>query len=204
MGLYIGPGEQIWLIAGSDGWYVINFTGNFNDVGVPVARYKVGLNEVWATGQIVPRTGLYARLWEFANSLPYSLVNDVLWNSATAVLGGRIISHPYKGCFSTGTDDDNFRLPDLTEMMIKGLASGSDALRYFNHSGGLQQQMVLAHGHKQHGQTAVGNGGTIPALFRDTIGGDQETNTSTSDNSGDFGGPKNLVDNIGMFMCLKY
>jgi hypothetical protein len=204
IGFYVAPGEQVWFFAGTDGWYAINPQGNWGQIGMPVHRYALGLNEAWPTGQLVPRTGIYVRLWEMANALPFSLVDDSVWNTASAVISGKTIQRPFRGCFSRGNDGtNNFRLPDLTEMMLKGLAAGADTLRYFNHAGGFQQEMVLQHNHAQHGQTAVGNGGTIPALFRDTVGGDQATNTFTSLNGGDNAGPKNLVDNIGLFIALK-
>jgi len=209
VGLYILPGEQLWFYAGEDGWYVINPQGNWGQIGRPFAAFEIGLNEISPIGQTVPRTGLYARLWEFANSLPYSLVDDAVWQTASVDLGGgKIVSRPYRGCFSRGTAPDNFRLPDFSEMTIKGLAAGADPLRYFNHPGGFQKDMVGAFTATITGEgagVAGGNGGATNVVgLNSTVAGQGNPAVPVANLSVDTGNTKTTIENLGMFWVLKY
>lgn len=208
IGLYILPGEQLWFYAGEDGWYVLNPQGNWGKIGRPYPSFEIGLNEILPTGQLVLRAGLYARLWEMANALPYSLVDDAVWQTASVTVNGVVTPFPYRGCFSRGTAADNFRLPDFSGMTIKGLANGADPLRYFNHPGGFQKDMVGAFNATITGKgagLAGGNGGATNVVgLNSTVAGQENPSVPVANVSVDTGNTKTTIENLGMFWVLKY
>lgn len=186
--LYMGIGESLWLYAGSDGWYVMNDFGMlYGSLAEPKASYQVKANQLVCKGQLVARSA-YPRLWEYIQGLGASLVSDATWNTASAVVGGRTVQKPYRGCFSSGDGSTTFRVPDLMGMTLKGLLNdgGSDPDRSYNHAGGYQDDQV-------------GMGG-VDIKLRNGSGG-SSTNPLDGGNSGlsgfsgmDGAGP--LIDNV--------
>ncbi|HEY4207976.1 MAG TPA: hypothetical protein VGM31_14230 [Puia sp.] len=208
---YIGPGELMWLYVGSDGFYMINGRGNWDQVGDIVPRYKAGLNEVFGDGSLVARSSV-SRLFEFADSLPYSMVDDATW------LG----DIKYRGCFSRGDGSTTMRLPDLRNVALRGLNAfdgfTGDAERGFNHPGGYQADALKIHDHITQAKGLIsaggGNGylnisntpisgkilgGSGPAIFG--TGADPDPTMRTGD-AGDSS-TETRMKNIGMLYVIK-
>jgi hypothetical protein len=194
--VYIAPGETIWLLRASDGWYVINdFYSNYAALGRPIASYEAGLNYLVCKGQLLSRTA-NARLWEKVQTFGSSLVTDAVWQTASALVAGRTVENPYRGCYSDGDGSTTFRLPDLMNMFLRGVKteSGSDTERLLNKPGGFQKNEVIAHSHGI--PTRNGGGGIGPDWAGNTPSG---SNPSTLD----YGGVETRPDNVGVLWVIK-
>jgi hypothetical protein len=155
-------GEVLWLYRGDDGYYIINdFARIYTELCKPHAAYKVGMNEMLCDGTLLNRTD-YPRLWEAVQAMGTSLVSETLWQTAAVYKQSGVfttsipssgefitIPRPYRGCFSTGDGSTTFRIPDLMNVFLRGLKNlgGTDSERFFNRSGGLQEDMVGPHYH---------------------------------------------------------
>lgn len=171
--IYMGQGEVLWLLRGSDGWYVINdFARAYMELAMPKAAYKAGLNQLVCKGQQVNRAD-YPRLWEAVMALGFSLVDDTTWLTDAVYRKGNTysttqptgtyetIQKPYRGCFSNGDGSTTFRLPDLMKMFLRGLATetGGDNERFLNKPGGYQNDQFRSHTHDiVNANSAVGSG----------------------------------------------
>lgn len=206
-GLYIAPGESIWLMAGSDGWYPLSVTGNFFTVGEINAKFIEGFNEVKMDGSTYLRAE-HPRLWEFAQSLGSSLINDSTWLTESVALTNpdRNVPYPYRGCFSRGNGTTTFRVPDMRNSALRGLqsaggfaglASGTDAERVNNIPGSFQDDMFKSHSHVVKG-TAIGEAGS-GGLVGGTPGGP----TDAIVNSDAAGGAETRMQNIGVHWYMK-
>lgn len=171
--LWLGISEVLWMYRGDDGWYVLNQLQGVDNVGDEFFGRKAKLNMLVARGQEVARTD-YPRLWEYAQSLGVSLVDDGTWNSTinipNAISGTRTTIKPYEGCYSYGSGGVNgttFRLPNMQEKFVRGLnnINSSDSQRTFNQPGGVQFDMNKAHAHdlnyEINGTDGTPNGRTI-------------------------------------------
>jgi hypothetical protein len=204
-GLYIAKGDVLWFYRKEDGWYVISEKGNFDNLTMPMAAYKVGFNQLLCNGQLVSKT-LYAKTWREVQTLGPSLVSEVTWQTASVVIDGRTVLRPYRGCFAD-VDADNFRLPDLMNMTLRGVKteSGSDTERHFNGAGGFQDNT-----NKKFWSGTI----TTPAILQ--IDG---TNTEIGTDAGGANAPNIRValpidkttfstesrpDNIGVLWVLNY
>jgi hypothetical protein len=181
--LYVGKGESLWLFRFSDGWYVINDFGNYyKNIGKPYAAYTYedDENELFCNGSNLLKAD-YPRLWAKIQTLGGSLTPDAtVWSNN-------------KGLWLE-VDVDTFRIPDLREMVLKGVLSetGTDPNRSLNEPGGFQAN--------QMGQ------------YTDTQGDHGTTNTLDTYTNGAFhfkttvvnSGKKVLVDNIGVMWVIKY
>lgn len=148
--IWLHPGETVWLFRDDDGFYVINdgFGEKYRNVCIPKPLYKVGLNQVAWVGQLANRAD-YPRVWEFANSIGSSLVNEATWATTTVTVNGRNVEKPYRGCFSTGDGSTTFRFPDLRNLGVRGLLglTGTDTNRHLNKPGGYQDDAYETHSH---------------------------------------------------------
>jgi hypothetical protein len=193
--IYMHDGEKLILVAGPNAWYVETATGNFYSYGEDFAGRFQARNTLVAKGDLYQRADV-PRLALLVKAGSPGVVDDLTWLSNP---GGDPV---YKGCYSTGNGATSLRVPDERGMSVRhlDLGRGVDTSRLYNNTGGYEKDQVGPHSHKQHGQTAVGNGGTIPALFRDTVGGDKETSTSTSVNTGS----ETIMKNIGKIPLIRY
>lgn len=207
--VYMGLGETLWLIAGGDGWYVINDFGKiYQEVGKIDPSYKVGLNDLLLDGRLVSRLS-YPRLWAWVLTLGDSLVTDAVWNTASVTVAGRTVERPYRGCFSLGNGSTTFRLPDLQNLSLRGLKSttGTDTERHLNKPGGFQKNEVISHNHAPtvSGQTynkllTVDGSSTLNDPDTTPPG---EPNLSKSQNMLDYGGAETRMDNAGVYWTIK-
>lgn len=200
--VYMGKGEVIWVLAGADGWYVINAYGNFFDVGHAIAGYSNTLNTITADGQLVDRDA-YPRLWEYAQTTGSGLVSDAVWLSDP---DGQPI---YRGCFSTGNGTTTFRIPDHRGITIRHLDRGrglEENERTYNSPGGYQGDLVrnflpgsgydrLLRSNTGPNTAATFEPGGRPATWPD-ISTSQPINTAVL-------GSENTVKNIGLIGLIK-
>ena len=127
--IYVAPGEVVWLHRKDDGWYVINdFNKNYLELAKPQAAYEVGLNELLCDGSLITRAA-YPRLYEKVQTLGFAVVDESIYGD------------DYRGCFTYGDGSTTFRLPNLTNMALRGITSG-DSTRPYNHPGGYQKDTV--------------------------------------------------------------
>lgn len=216
---YIGKGEKIWCYRTDDGWYVIVDKGNFSNLGIPIAAYKAGLNQVKCEGQELSRTE-YPRMWAYVQTLGASLVSDADWNipevyskdgvfyTSPPAAPYRTILKPFRGCFSLGNGSTTYRIPDLQGMTIRGLLT-SDTTRYYNNAGGFQRNEIESHQHKIWGQdnTAPPSGNASPEVGNvenAPPGGVAAAPAYFSRLSGLEGDTETRVDNIGLNWYLNY
>jgi hypothetical protein len=185
---------------------VINdFSEIYKRVGKVQSSYAPEIDELVGNGALVSRAQ-YPRLWEKAQTFGASLVSEATWNTASAVVAGRTVLRPYRGCFSTGDGSTTFRIPDLMNVTLRGIKSesGTDTERLLNKAGGFQRHEVVAHTHDiivppgKTSQTDSGNGRFV--------GGSDNfepipMNTITSES---FGGAETRMDNVGILWTIKY
>ena len=205
--LFIGKGEYVWCYRTDDGWFVIVDKGNFSNLGIPIAAYKAGLNQVQLSGQLLSRTE-YPRLWAFVQTLGPSLVSDGTWMTSTVTVEGRTVNNPYRGCFSTGDGTTNFRIPDYSGMSVRGLKS-SDSTRSFNNAGGYQRHEYEAHNHLIWGQDNNANpaGASSPEVANienAPAGNVPSAPAYYARLSGLSGGTETRMDNIGLNWYINY
>lgn len=192
----IGASEQIWFYKGEDGWYVISYSGNFVDVGDIQPRFKVNTtvkNEVELNGQLLSRAQ-WPRLWEYAQTLGPSLVDETTWN--TVITG---VWRPAQGCFSTGDGSTTFRVPDFRNMTVRGLKGGADPERALNSPGGMQMDAYQEH---DHSMPTDGTPGEDRAGLMASPNADEAL--SNSNRTGKSGGStETRMKNIGMLWTIK-
>lgn len=201
LNLYISRGEYVWLYRGDDGWYAIASKGNFTNLAMPKAAYKVGLNQLLCNGSEVLRAS-YPRLWEYVQTLGSSLVSDTTWNTASAPVAGRTVSRPYRGCFSTGDGSTTFRLPDLMNSALRGIKSigGSDSERLLNAAGGFQRHEFESHSHDTT-FTELPNGASGNPGYD---GGSNQYDTNKTKTTSSAGGTESRMDNVGVLWVIDY
>lgn len=187
--LYLGDGDMIDLVWTGDHWLLLDFKGNFFEVGLPVFAYSELPNTKPATGQLLNRAE-YPRLWEYANGLNGSIVNDITWNNTTG----------YKGFFSTGNGTTTFRLPDLRSMFIRGLDLGAGISygRNSSNPGGYEADEFKSHSHNVTPDDRKGRSDN--ANDRDVMlpNGDGRTLTTSA-----TGGTETRPKNIGLIPLIK-
>lgn len=211
--IYISKGESIWLFRGTDGFYVLNgdYAKIYTDLANPTATYKVGLNELLLDGSELFRAD-YPRLWECVQTLGGSIVDDATWHSQVTVAATSARAaktyNPYRGCFSTGDGLATFRLPDLNNLFLRGLKTGSDTERAANVPGVVQLDDFEQHKHgikSSGGQNTTDPGRAIQRSAAAPFGG--ETNDFGNDGSGyitSAGGTETKGINAGVLYVTKY
>jgi hypothetical protein len=202
--LYMGISESIWLYRGEDGWYVINdFAQSYERVGKVEASYKVGINEILASGDLISRAA-HPRLWEYVQTLGASLVSEATWQTVSVEYAGRTVYLPFRGCYSTGDGVTNFRVPHLMNMGLRGVESlsGSDPERYYNKPGGFQRNEFESHNHniiyELNGTDGQNNGQHI---WDDS--GEPNTTGQNTFAILSSGGSESRMDNVGVLWTIK-
>lgn len=187
--LYLGDGDMIDLVWTGDHWLLLDFKGNFVEVGLPVFSYSELPNTKVANGQLLNRSD-FPRLWEYANSLVGSLVSDISWNNTAGS----------KGFFSTGNGTTTFRIPDLRSMFIRGLDLGA-GISYGRNSfnpGGYEADEFKSHTHNVTPDDRKGRSDN--ANDRDVMlpNGDGRFITTSAS-----GGTETRPKNIGLIPLIK-
>lgn len=199
--VYIGKGEKLFLYRDTDGWYDIAGKINLNNLAQPKAAYKVGMNQVLCDGSLINRAD-YPRLWEYVQTLGSSLVDDSVWQTASATVAGRTVSNPYRGCFSRGNGTTTFRLPDLMNVALRGVKNigGADNQRHYNYPGGFQRHEFAEHNHQmtfvELPNSVSGNPGYD--------GGSNQYDQNTTKTTTSVGGAETRMDNVGVLWVIDY
>nr|WP_199083093.1 phage tail protein [Pedobacter sp. ASV19] len=185
--LFMGDSESLELIWLGDKWIVLDYNGNFTEVGSPGYGYSQKPNTVIANGALLSRAD-YPRLWQYVQTLGPSLITDFLWTNTPG----------YKGFFSSGDGSITFRVPDLRSMFIRGLdlGAGIDIGRNNENPGGYEADEFKSHTHNQSDDQTQGNGpgyGYVYGLYQQT----------RNKNTGSAGGAETRPKNIGLIPLIK-
>lgn len=191
--IFIGQGEQLWLMRIGDLYHVVISNGNFNTVGLISMDYKnTRLNTIFAAGQLLVRAN-YPRLWEYVQSLDASMiVNDTNWNNV--VLNN-------KGRYSTGDGATTFRVPLLYD---SGFMRGVDGT--IRKAATKELDSVIEHDHFMFGNA---NNGGIYATSSHSTGGNLGyaifgcTDVPTISKTSKFGGSETKPKNNGVYLIIN-
>lgn len=196
--------EQLFLVACSDHWKILNASGNFYCAGEETKARKILKNTVVANGQLL-RRALYPRLWEFVQTLTFGqeVTNDSSWLAGTA-----FEPLTYRGLYSTGDGVITFRVPDersMTERMLD-MGRGIDFDRFHNYAGGYQKDKFKSHSHtmekvSRNGYPKQSGDRTSNYYYihqNQDWGGASEIGISPS------GGSETNAKNIGKLFLIKY
>lgn len=208
--IYLGISETLWVMAGSDGWYVMKASDGILNVGQPFMDYAQRLNTIVANGTLANRAD-YPRLWAWLQANPNAIVTDTLWLTTNTTYGdGAYIEtfYKYRGKFSSGDGSTTFRFPDHQDFGYVALKAigGSDADRVPNTAGTAQGDMTRSHHHATNIYTNsqdYDDGGAAP----NNIG----TNPTPSGPAGpvinidttNYGQPKTVGKNVGLIPLIR-
>jgi hypothetical protein len=184
----------------------------FNDltgvkmVGELLYNYsQTEINTILCAGQLLNRLE-YPRLWNWVQTLASGVVSDSVWTGTFVVTDG-ITTYTQKGNFSTGDGSTTFRLPLLTNIILKGV-DGSTRL-----SGSFENHQLLSHQHETTSgtlpSTLFGRGVVSRILGKYSGPGSGVTDlTSVPVTSGGVviasTGSENRVKNSGSYLLIRY
>lgn len=115
---YLGQSETLIAFPFNKNWFVISELPGVKTVGSYLYSDSILLNYALCNGQLLNRQE-YPMLWAYVQS--QGAVTDIIWNSFTTVDSQTY--YPNKGYFSLGDGVTNFRLPLLTDTVLKGTAT---------------------------------------------------------------------------------
>ena len=194
--VFIGQGEQIWLMRGGDNWIAFNLFGNFSSVGLIETDYSTTrLNTIFAAGQLLTRAN-YPRLWQYVQSLDVSmLVTDADW------------SNPFlnnKSRYSTGDGVTTFRVPLLYE---QGFLRGVDGT--VRKASSKEVSDVISHDHYLFRNSAIPFAGDY-ASSQDNAGGgvlaykiSESVIAPNKFKSSSYGGAETRPKNTGVYFLIN-
>lgn len=166
--LILGKGESVELIKKGAFYYVVEFDGDYRNVGLVVQGYIGCLNTLVANGQEI-RRDKFPRITEAVLenlSAGNGIVTDAEWLSDPEL----------KTCFSLGDGSTTIRLPDLTDLFLRNIKSGRSV-------GSFQNQEFLRHGHSIKST----NSGSSSSDGTDVVRGSNTGSASTRGAADDFG-----------------
>lgn len=110
--MYLGQDEQLWLMNGGLGWYVVNAMGNFDKVGLQLWGDRVMPGTIKRNGALLSRS-IYPRLFnEFVLKLPPNQITiEAAWDSN-------------RGFCTLGDGSTNFRIMDSRGLFTRALDDG--------------------------------------------------------------------------------
>lgn len=196
--LWLGSNEFIWLLKGSDGWYVMKISDGVFDAGQPFFDYVERMNSIVAKGQLIANSSA-PRVLDFLSVNPDAVISESLWQS-----------DPLNRGKFTIYDANTMRFPDYQNQFVRGLnnISGSDSERPGNTVGLRQNDMLKAHDHLMFSNVKVDTPitGSLYAAKGDAgehylISGTSTTPTLAK--SGSAGGTETRGKNIGLLPLIK-
>lgn len=187
--VYMRAGEVLWLYRGEDGYYVINqdFAKMYLEIAAnPVPGFKIAIDELQCNGQLILKTA-YRRVHESVQTFGGSFVSRATYDGDPTT---------YKA-YWVDWDTDNLRTPDLGDLFIRGIDSGTP--------GRFQDQDLLAHSHpiSTTNSSASFNSGADP--IRGSVAGSVNTRgaAGNSNTIGLTGGTETRPVNAGFPFKVK-
>ena len=207
--IILGQTEKASFFKAFNYWWPLDDLVGVRMVGSLIYSYHntYNSNAIRCAGQLLSRTE-YPRLWAFVSSLSAgSVVTDTIWTSTFVNKDGNTY-YTKKCCFSTGDGSTTFRLPLLTDMMLKGV----DGIGRLSASTEIEQG--IQHQHETSLGTLSMFGKSAYTRLVNHYSGIRSNNktdlTSTPTLVGDGAttaerfGNKNLVDNAGAYCLIMY
>jgi len=200
--IVLGQGEVLRCYKAFGKLYIDNDLFGAKAVGEVLYNYfQSELNTLLMDGREKNRAD-YPRLWSFIQTLDAGVVvSDTAWNSTTVIRDG-ITYYTKKGCFSTGDGSTTFRLPLLTNQMLKGV-DGSIRL-----IGSLEIESTISHAHATPHSTSNTPGGTgyiggSAAVYQAGLDLTDGLRDGATGVPLQRAGSKNIVDNIGAYCLIR-
>lgn len=122
-------------------WNIENELTGVNKVGEILFSYSNSIINTLSFDGLLKNRDVYVRGWSFIQTLS-SIVNDTTWTSGFITVDGQDI-YANKGFFSTGDGSTTFRMPLLTDQMLKGSDGVSRII------GSLELDQMLSHEHEE-------------------------------------------------------
>lgn len=185
----IAEGEKIELIYDGSDFHLLDHSSNILNVGDFGYGYRLKKNAVIANGALLLRAE-YPRLFEYVQLLQgqNSVVSETAWNTQPG----------NKGFFTLGTNNTNFRVPDLRSMFIRGLdlGAGITFARQSENPGGYEADEFRSHAHDYSDDPLPRPGsGTANNAYPDT-------NSKQQKKTSYVGGAETRPKNIGLIPYL--
>lgn len=136
--MYMGRNEQLMIMKGSDGWYILDSKGGYDQVGRQFHADMVLPNTLERNGALLDRA-VYARLYnDYVKQLSAAMiVSEATWSTDATTNRGK---------YTLGDGSTTFRIPDSRGLFIRNLdsARGIDTGRA---GGTYQDDMTGPHTH---------------------------------------------------------
>lgn len=199
--IVLGQAELLVVYKGFGKWQVTNDLFGVKMVGELLYNYnQTELNTLFCNGSLKNRDE-YPRLWEWVQSLASGVVvSDSVWSNTFVSHNGTNV-YTKKSCFSTGDGSTTFRLPLLTNALLRGI-DGS-----VRNAASIELDELLKHGHRV---MTGGNGNPAnPAksLVRQNYNGDGYSQGVGTSSNGPLieivGGDKNIMENSGAYLLIR-
>jgi hypothetical protein len=186
--IYLGQSERIWIYAKGGVWIVSIASGSFDRVGEVFMSYDDSvLNALPLDGRVLDRV-VYARLWEWVQTLDVSMiVTDTNWSNPALNNYGR---------FSFGDGSTTFRIP---QMHAPGFVRAVNSAT--RKAGSYEAGMVGPHTHPS------------PYKKNDSRGGDQLNTVYDGNDGGPYSNAsaipadptaiENRPANIGIYFMIR-
>lgn len=202
--LVLGQTEFVGLFKAFGYFWPICDLPGVRMVGELLYNYSTGeLNTILCDGSVLNRAD-YPRLWSFVQGLSAGVIAEASWGLFTTIDG--LTVYPNKGKFSTGNGTTTFRLPLLTDTMLKGV-DGSTRLpaSFENHA-------LVDHQHEETigllGTSLFGQATTtrVKGNYGAAASGTDDLTSKPTNSTGGLItaiGSENKVKNIGAYLLIR-
>mgnify|MGYP003434517738 FL=1 len=199
--LILGQAENLTVFKAFGKYQVFNDLFGVKMVGELLYNYlQIEINTLFCDGTTKLRAE-YPRLWAFVQTLEAgAVVSDATWTGTFTLIDG-VNVYTKKGCFSTGDGSTTFRLPLLTNMMLKG-ADGSIRI-----AAAFENHQLMTHYHKppniwnESGNGHLASGGTYNEGITADVTGAPVNSSGVALTAI---GSENKVKNTGAYLLIRY
>lgn len=208
--IILGQAELLVVYKAFGAWQVHNDLFGVKMVGELLYNYsQTELNAILCSGQELNRDE-YPRLWAWIQTLEAGVVvSDATWGATFVTHNGQTV-YTKKTCFSTGNGTTTFRMPLLTNSMLRGV-DGSTRF-----PGSIELDAVGPHfhytfnGHSDTGGTGLTNT-NYPCVqgeqggigdFKYSIRGSADV--PIIGKTSDGGSTKTIMENSGAYLLMRY